>query len=84
MAEAVQGVEGERRGEDELAGVLDGFGQAPDQFHDVCRAEGFGRDEVGECIAVEDLIMRGMCGVNVGSGQERVEQATHGHLGPHQ
>ena len=77
-------MEGERRGEDELAGVLDGVGQAPDQFHDVCGAECFWRDEVCEGVAVEDLIMRGMCGVNVCRKQERVEQGTHGHLGPHQ
>ena len=43
----------ERRSEDGLAGVLDGFGQACDEFHDVCGAEGFGRDEVCEGVAVQ-------------------------------
>ncbi len=71
-------MERERRGEDDLAGVLDGFGQAPDELHDVCGAEGFGCNEIREGVAVEHWESRGRVEIKVGRVQERARRGTHG------
>ena len=53
VTETVPGVEREGRGEDDLARVLDAFGKASDELDDISRAEGLGRDEVCERVAIE-------------------------------
>ena len=78
VTEAVQAVERERGGEDGLVGVLDGFGQAADELYDVRRAEGLGRDEVCERVAVQHWELHGFrwkCGQNGGgSGEDTHER----------
>ena len=58
MAEAVEGVEGERCGEDGLGGKLDRVGKAGDKLDDVRGVEGARRNEVGEREAVQDCSVR--------------------------
>ena len=78
MPQAVPGMEREGCSEDEFAGVLDGFRQAADELYDVRRAEGLGRDEVCERVAVQHWELHGFrwkCGQNGGgSGEDTHER----------
>ena len=58
MAEAVEGVEGKRCGEDGLGGKLDRVGKAGDKLDDVRGVEGARRNEVGKREAVQDCWVR--------------------------
>lgn len=46
MAQAVEEMEGKRRGKNCLASVLDEIGKPGDQLNDVRRCESLGRDEI--------------------------------------
>lgn len=54
VPETVKGMERERRGENELCGVLECIRNASNEVNDVGRVKGGGRNKVGECVAVED------------------------------
>ena len=56
VTETVEGVESERGGEDELASVFDSVGHAGNEFDDVRRVEGGGRDEVSKSVAVQNCV----------------------------
>ncbi len=75
VPKTVEGVEGEWRGKDDLAGVLDGVGEARDELDDVRRVEGGGCNEVGERVAVQHFILMNGGGYGIAGGYSQTLRA---------